>query len=422
MWPEDLLSEMTPEERAISQLLRDAHTVADFDLPDLFDQHAVALNVRDAVAYVADLQQRILVPFVGAAGPGHAENLEPLSVDGTVAGRAFQQVRVLTQPVEETAPETRVWLPLLDGSERLGVLGVVAPSVRELEANGGVLQSRLMRFASLAAELLMTKTLYGDTVVRLRRTGRMGLAAEMQWSLLPPMAFATDRVVIAGGLEPAYEVAGDTFDYAVGRGRADIAILDGMGHGLRSAQLASLAVAAYRNARREGAPLATIAENVDAAVAEAFDGDAFLTGQLAQIDTDSGVLTWLNAGHPDPLLLRGGRLVKPLSAPPVLPFGFGGLTPEPAPVVLGTETLEPGDQVLFYSDGVIEARSPSGEFFGRDRLVDMVVRNLAAGLPAPETMRRVIRALLKHQHGQLNDDASLLLVQYRPSEPYASAE
>jgi serine phosphatase RsbU (regulator of sigma subunit) len=83
-------------------------------------------------------------------------------------------------------------------------------------------------------------------------------------------------------------------------------------------------------------------------------------------------------------------------------------------VPLGAETLQPDDQVLFYSDGVVEARSPRGEFFGTERLVDLVVRNLAAGLPAPETMRRVIHALLDHQQGQLDDDASLFLVQYRP--------
>jgi hypothetical protein len=58
----------------------------------------------------------------------------------------------------------------------------------------------------------------------------------------------------------------------------------------------------------------------------------------------------------------------------------------------GTDAyLEPDDQVLFYSDGLVEARSPTGEFFGRDRPVDLVARNLAAGLPAPERVRRVIR-------------------------------
>jgi serine phosphatase RsbU (regulator of sigma subunit) len=72
--------------------------------------------------------------------------------------------------------------------------------------------------------------------------------------------------------------------------------------------------------------------------------------------------------------------------------------------------------VLLYSDGVVEARSPGGEFFGVERLVDVVVRHLAAGLPAPETMRRVSRSLLEHQQGQLSDDASLLFVHFQPAD------
>jgi serine phosphatase RsbU (regulator of sigma subunit) len=85
---------------------------------------------------------------------------------------------------------------------------------------------------------------------------------------------------------------------------------------------------------------------------------------------------------------------------------------------IGAEQLEPGDCVLFYTDGVTDARSPTGEFFGEQRLADLIVRNLAAGLPAPETMRRVVHALLAHQLGRLDDDASLLLVQW-PTNPTA---
>ena len=80
--------------------------------------------------------------------------------------------------------------------------------------------------------------------------------------------------------------------------------------------------------------------------------------------------------------------------------------------MLGTEHLEPGDCVLLYTDGVTEARSPDGEFFGEQRLADLIVRHMAAGLPAPETMRRLVRALLEHQQGRLNDDASLVLISW----------
>jgi serine phosphatase RsbU (regulator of sigma subunit) len=75
--------------------------------------------------------------------------------------------------------------------------------------------------------------------------------------------------------------------------------------------------------------------------------------------------------------------------------------------------LEPADQVIFFTDGVVEARSANGEFFGVDRLVDMVIRTSAAATPAPETMRRLLHAILDHQDGELQDDATIVVVEWR---------
>lgn len=406
---------LSDEEHALARLLRRAHLAGDYDLPELFAEYAATLGVAPVLVYLADLQQRVLIPFFGVGGPGHDEHADPLEIDSTLAGQAFQRVEVLTHSLEDSSPRTRAWLPLVDGTERLGLVSVTLPIPDALDGDDGALRTRLMMFASIAAELVMTKTLYGDTVVRLRRTGEMGLAAEKQWAMLPPLTFASERLTISGGLEPAYEVGGDTLDYAVDSRTAHLAILDGMGHGLRSAQLAALAVSAYRNARRSRQSMTRTVHLIDEAVAASFDGEAFLTGQVAELDIDSGVLTWVNAGHPDPLLLRDGRMVKALHVEPVLPLGLGHLLDHREPSV-GSEALEPGDMVLFYSDGVVDARSPTGDFFGVERLVELMTRHLAAGLPAPETMRRVIRSLLDHQQRQLDDDASMLLIQYRPGD------
>lgn len=307
----------------------------------------------------------------------------------------------------------QVWIPLLDGTERLGVLGVTVDAAVAPDIADGLVGARLRRFAGLVGELIMTKTAYGDTIVRLRRRSEMGLAAEMQWSLLPPLTFACREVTIAAALEPAYEVAGDTIDYAVDVGSARLAVLDGMGHGLRSAQLAVLAVAAYRNARRADRSLTETATVIHRALVEAFGGAAFATAVLAELDTDSGVLSWVNAGHPGPLLLRGGKLVRSLYARPMLPLGLMVNGRPDTVITVGREQLQPDDRVLFYTDGVTEARSPAGAFFGDQALVDLLGRNFTAGLPAPETMRRVVHALLDHQQGQLTDDASLLLLEWR---------
>lgn len=404
--------EPSAAEGALAGLLDDCHLAAPHELAGLVRRHAATLGAAQVLILLADLQQRVLVPLDTPDFPDFpGGRAEPVSIDGTLPGRAFQHVEVLRR---DAGDGVLFWLPMLDGTDRIGVLGLTLGAEAVAEQPGGLLEPRLRRFASLVAELVVTKTLYGDTIVRLRRQGPMGLAAELQWGLLPPLTFACREVTIAAALEPAYEIAGDTVDYAVDRGVARVAVFDGMGHGLRSAQLASVAVAAYRSGRRHGRTLTGTTALIHEALVQAFEGAAFSTAVLAELDTDNGVLTWVNAGHPEPLLLRGGRPVRSLHARPTLPLGLvvAGRPPA-AGIAVGREQLEPDDRVLFFTDGVTEARSPTGEFFGDRALADLLGRNLAAGLPAPETMRRVVRTLLEHQRGRLTDDATLLLLEWR---------
>jgi len=398
-------------------LLRSSHVASADELPGLVAEAAGRFGAVDTTIYLADLQQRVLAPFVdpvASSGPDYGRSPHVLGIDSTVAGRAFQHMRRLTQPSgpEEHSDRTQVWEPLLNGTERLGVLALTVPSdLLEDEVAARLVE----RFAAIVAELVMTKTLYGDSIVRLRRTTEMSLAAEVQWSLLPPLTFSNSAVTIAGGLEPAYEVAGDSLDYAVDAGVARFAVFDGMGHGIVSAQLISLVVAAYRNARRAGRSVTETAAHIEAAVTDVFRVESFATGLLCELDTTTGVLRWVSAGHHEPLLLREGKLVRTLGVEPLLPLGLNrdfARAEEPTGSMIGSEQLQRGDLLLLYTDGVIEARSPDGEFFGLDRLVDMVARNLAADLPAPETMRRLVHALLEHQAGELDDDATLLVVEW----------
>jgi len=390
----------------------DAQSAAPYELAGLIDRCARALGAFGAVAYLADLQQHVLMPFVAPEGPGDGSQLASLGIDATLAGRAFQTYERQFQ--DPGAEETRVWLPLLVGTDRLGVLGVTVPTDAGLVDATDGLMAQLARLASITASLIATKSPYGDTLVRLRRRTAMGLAAEIQYSLLPPLTFASRAVTVAAALEPCYNVAGDTIDYAVDAGVTRLAIFDGMGHGLHSAQCAVLTLAAYRNARRSERSLTETLNSIDEALLTGLGGEVFTTAVLAQIDTDTGLLQWVNAGHPEPVLMRGGKLIKHLYAEPRPPLGLGHLL-ESHDVTVGYEQLEPGDLILLYTDGVVEARSPSGEFFGIERLADLVIRHLAGGLPAPETMRRVVRELLDHHQDQLSDDASLLLLEWRSS-------
>jgi serine phosphatase RsbU (regulator of sigma subunit) len=230
----------------------------------------------------------------------------------------------------------------------------------------------------------------------------------MQWELLPPMSFGTDRVVVSGGLEPAYEVGGDSFDYAINGSLMDLLVIDSVGHGLSAAVLASVAISAYRHARRNGLDLPEIAMEIDAAIATQIAASQFATAVVARLDIDTGRLRWINAGHPNPLIVRGQSLVKPPRCPPNRPLGLQ----ESKPSYCETR-LEPGDRLVLYTDGITEARSPDGEFFGEQRLVDFISAAAAAGHPAPETVRRLMRHVITHQAGQLQDDASIVVLEWR---------
>jgi serine phosphatase RsbU (regulator of sigma subunit) len=258
----------------------------------------------------------------------------------------------------------------------------------------------------------MSRTLYGDSLQRARRRLPHSVPAELQWTQLPPLTFATPRVTIAGALVPTNEVAGDSFDYAVNGETAHIAIIDAMGHGLEATLLSAVAVAALRNARRSGLDLADTIRSIDKHISAEFGADKFVTGIIGELNTGSGVWRWVNAGHPPALIVREGRVVKSLETDINPPLGLLWEFPS-----IGEERLQRGDRLLLHSDGVTEARDADGEFFGTERLVDFVTREAAAGRPAPETLRRLMLGILNHQGGELQDDATTLLVEWMGDEP-----
>ncbi|MGB7819891.1 MAG: PP2C family protein-serine/threonine phosphatase [Ornithinibacter sp.] len=401
--------------RVLVDLVEASHLAAPHRVPEVVDDHARRLGAHSATIYLADLEQTTLVPFTDGSR-GEADS-PPLRIDSTLAGRAYQHDEVVAQPPHDEQARVTLWSPLRNGLDRSGVLSVVLeeddPSAvgRAAPTTGGA-PDWLQPLATLTAELLAVKAACSDTLVNARRSSSLDLAAEIQWSLLPPLTFGSDRVTIAACLEPAYEVAGDSVDYAVEQDVARFAVFDGMGHGLGSAQLAELTVATYRNTRRNGGTLEETARSIDASVEEGFAGDSFSTGVLAELHLDTGRIEWVNAGHPEPLVLRRGRHVKTLSTGSGLPFGLG--LPGDHGHRVGHDQLEPGDQVLLFTDGVIEARSPAGDQFGVARLVDLLSRTVTEDLPAAESMRRVSRALVEHHQARLTDDATMLLVGWSP--------
>jgi serine phosphatase RsbU (regulator of sigma subunit) len=294
------------------------------------------------------------------------------------------------------------------------VLEVVLPgSGSSVDAQ---LRHAFTQLAHLLAELLVSNASYTDHYEWFRRRQPMSLPAEMQHRLLPPLTFGTERVVISGLLAPAYDVGGDAFDYALNGDVLHIAVFDAVGHGLQASLLANLAVSCYRNARRSGLDLAHSAAAIDEALDAMFGGERFVTALLGQLDLGTGLFRWINAGHPAAMLLRDAQVVKELGGAPALPLGINGLTGDADEFPVSSEALQPGDRILLLTDGVDEARNEDGEFFGRTRLAEFAAKEASSGLATPEVMRRLQQATLRHQVGQLQDDATMLFVEWLTGE------
>ncbi|GAA3120699.1 hypothetical protein GCM10020254_79850 [Streptomyces goshikiensis] len=268
-------------------------------------------------------------------------------------------------------------LPLLDGSDTVGVM------VLTLEDVGDEDRRLLRRLAGLVADLLVTKSAYTDQFFLARRREPMSVSAEIQWSLLPPLTMTLPQVAVAGILEPAYRAAGDSFDYALNDNILHMAMIDAMGHGLDAAVMATVAIGAYRHARRVFVSLAEKYTYMDDAVSRQFGPDHFVTAQLMHLNLATGELELVNAGHPAPLLIRDGKVVRQLESATTLPVGFGGEEPR-----IREHTSSRGDRVLCYTDGIIEEHIAGGELFGEEGLVRCVNRlgerpSEDAGRPAP---------------------------------------
>jgi hypothetical protein len=390
--PGEAAEELSAGEVALGSMIDVSHTIHPDDVAGAIVRRAAMVGATGVVLWISDRQQYVLTNL--------ADQSEQIEITSSVAGRSYRTVEVV---LGEPGTPRRAYFPLLDGAERVGVFQA------DLADADAVTLARVRQIAGLAAEMVVSRRPYGDNLVTVSRRQDMDVAAEMRWALMPPLTFATETVTVSGTLEPAYEVAGDTFDYSAAGDVLHLAVFDAMGHGLSAARMANLAVVAYRNGRRRGLSLVDNARFIQDVVVDQFGPETtFITGHLGELSMSSGRLVMLNMGHPRPLLLRGMRAVREVACDRGLPIGVADV-----PGTLNELSMEPGDGVLFYSDGVTEARSPDGEEFGVDRLADMLVRVAASGETVQELMRRLTHAVLEHQEGKLDDDATLLLVRWR---------
>ena len=291
---------------------------------------------------------------------------------------------------DHVAEDGRHWIPVVECDQPVFVVSVDDPvgrSAAERRTIGSLMGVLRRRFEQLE---------------RVRRRSSMSVAAELQWGLLPVRADHGPRLAVAATLEPAYDVAGDLFDYAFDDGLW-IYSLDGMGHGLAATTQASAALATIRNVRLAGGSLADQFGESSRVVRDLTDADAFVTALGVHID-EHGAIEVVDAGHEPMRRIVDGDVVR-VEVPADLPLGVGV---DPTYRTTRLEPLADGDGLVLLSDGAASVRDARDAALGDDG-VDRIIAETWSTTPL-ETVHEVSTGLMSHCAGTLGDDITIVAV------------
>ena len=382
----------------VGALLENVEAAAPIDAVEAVAASLGEMVSAKAVSFlIADFSGRAVVrltsvgrvPGARSHGVEQAETL-PLRARSTSGscGRSTQ----MSAPVDDGA---RLIVPVTDRGDAIGLIELELPRY----PNPGQVAD-IRSAAHALAYVVIAARRHTDIFEWGQRSTPFALAAEIQRRLLPASyTCEAGQFTLAGWLEPASSVGGDTFDYTLDRDALQVSISDAVGHQVKAALLATILVGSLRNGRRKGLDLAGQARNANDALAENAAPGQFVTGQLMRVDLNTGVASIINAGHPFPLRLRHGR-VEEIRLAVEAPFG---VTP-------GKEfhvqpfSLEPGDRIIFLTDGMQERNAAS---------LDVATALVAtAALHPREVVHALGDAVMHATGGDLRDDATMVCLDW----------
>lgn len=303
---------------------------------------------------------------------------------------------------------------LTGGWRRTVAIGVVAVALcLVLSAYDGLFGTR-RGFTALLSVAGVTAAGLAAAVRRQRREAELAsvrsIAEVAQRVLLRPVPRGAGRLRVAVSYTSAVaeaRIGGDLYEVVTSPQGVRLIVGDVQGKGLEAVETAAVVVGAFREAAYDEPDLTAVGERLERALERHLTREKFVTAVLAQVRDGGADVTLLNFGHPAPLMVRAHGEVRYLAPPErALPLGLGAHgTPGPKPYDV---LFAPGDQVLFYTDGVTEARDPSGDFYPLEQRVGgLAHRDPDAALAA------VRQDLMEHVEGPLQDDAAMLLLRYR---------
>lgn len=362
----------------------------------MVDELAVMLGASAVYFLITNLSGRALARFGGsntdAARVEGAEHAELIPLPGTLYERVL---RTQLPDVDVHATGVRLMVPVTDRGDSVGVLELELPWVPD---DGDV--ADLVTVGRALAYVVVACRRHTDLFEWAQRSTPFSLAAEIQRRLLPS-AFTCEagRVTVAGWLEPANAVGGDTFDYALDRDQLHVSITDAVGHEVHAALLATVLVGSLRNSRRRGMELARQASVANDALARHSAVGDFVTGQLVRVDLAAAELSIVNAGHPFPFRVRDGR-VEQLELAIDMPFGIMARRE----FRIQRFALEPGDRIVLITDGMLERNA--------EDLDVVAVLGRTADLHPREVVYVLGEAVIEATGADLHDDATVVCLDW----------
>ncbi len=378
-----------------------------------FDAVAVSFLIADMsgralvrLAHVPLRQGRAGRPMPWLAGERRddSESATVLPFDGGPEEQAVrtQAVQIIppgtTDPEDELAALWRVLAPVTERGESIGLLELALP-----EEPGPDDVAEIAQLAHLLAFVVIANRRHTDLFEWGQRSRSFSLSAEIQQRLLPESRTCeASAFTLAGWLEPAASIGGDTFDYSLDRDVLHISLTDAMGHGVNAALTASLCLGSLRGARRRGLSLREQATETNAALFERANELGmvdFVAGLIARIDLTTGSMEIIDAGHIPPYLLRDSKITE-LDLLTNLPLGLFADQPYRSTAV----SLKRGDRLIFVTDGMLERNARGADLSGTTRETSQ--------LHPREVVRALADSALAAAGHALQDDATVLCLDW----------
>jgi phosphoserine phosphatase RsbU/P len=261
----------------------------------------------------------------------------------------------------------------------------------------------LTALANVAAAKIENVRLLEESLEKRRLEEDVRMAAEIQSSLLPREAPKVDGYGLVGSNHPSRTVGGDYYDFTVDDGRLLLALGDVSGKGTGAALLMTVLRASVRGHWTEP-KLAEAVARINRTVCQNVPTNKYVTFFMAALHIETGVLSYVNAGHNPPLLIRADGQVEKLQEGGMVLGLF-----ESVPYMDGLVELRRGDTLLVYSDGVTETWNPDGDEFGEEGLLELATRG--RGLDAATLQDEILRTLDRFAEGaKATDDRTLIVL------------